>query len=133
MSETLSLLIDRVDTPIGEISIIADREGNLRVVDWADHETRMRRLLPLHYGEKGFMLEAARNPHGLTCAIGSCFEGELSAIDAWPVETGGTPFQREVWRALRNIPCGTTVSYAKLAKQIGRPTSVRAVGLANGS
>jgi methylated-DNA-[protein]-cysteine S-methyltransferase len=38
-----------------------------------------------------------------------------------------------VWRALRNIPCGTTVSYAKLAEQIGRPAAVRAVGLANGS
>jgi methylated-DNA-[protein]-cysteine S-methyltransferase len=49
------------------------------------------------------------------------------------VQTSGTPFQREVWRALRNIPCGTTVSYAKLAEQIGRPAAVRAVGLANGS
>jgi methylated-DNA-[protein]-cysteine S-methyltransferase len=49
------------------------------------------------------------------------------------VTTGGTAFQREVWRALRKIRCGATVSYAKLADQIGRPTAVRAVGLANGS
>jgi len=49
------------------------------------------------------------------------------------VQTGGTPFQREVWRSLRNIPCGTTVSYAEVAEQIGRPAAVRAVGLANGS
>jgi methylated-DNA-[protein]-cysteine S-methyltransferase len=58
---------------------------------------------------------------------------EITAIDALPVQTGGTPFQREVWGALRNIPCGTAVSYSKLAEQIGRPAAVRAVGLAHGS
>ena len=133
MSETLPLLIDRVDTPIGEMLIVADREGNLRAVDWADHETRMRRFLRLHYGENGFRLEPARNPNDLAYAISRYFEGELTAIDILPVQTSGTPFQREVWRALRKIPCGTTVSYAKLAEQIGRPAAVRAVGLANGS
>ena len=133
MSEILQLLIDRIETPIGEMLIVADCEGNLRAVDWTNHETRMRRSLRLHYGENGFKLEAARNPNGLTHAISKYFEGELTAIDVLPVQTAGTPFQREVWRALRNIPCGTTVSYAKLAEQIGRPTAVRAVGLANGS
>jgi methylated-DNA-[protein]-cysteine S-methyltransferase len=133
MSETLTLLIDRIDTPIGEMLIAADHEGNLRAVDWADHEKRMRRLLRLHYGENGVRLEPARNANGLAAAIGRYFEGELTAIDILPVQTGGTPFQREVWRALRNIPCGTTVSYAKLAEQIGRSAAVRAVGLANGS
>jgi methylated-DNA-[protein]-cysteine S-methyltransferase len=63
MSETLPLLIDRVDTTIGEMLILADREGNLRSVGWADHETGMRRLLHLHYGENGFKLEPARNPN----------------------------------------------------------------------
>jgi methylated-DNA-[protein]-cysteine S-methyltransferase len=133
MSETLPLLIDRVDTPIGEMLIVADREGNLRSVGWADHETGMRRLLRLHYGENGFRLEPARNPHGLTHALSRYFEGELTAIDILPVQTAGTPFQREVWRALRNIPCGTTASYAEVAERIGRPAAVRAVGLANGS
>jgi methylated-DNA-[protein]-cysteine S-methyltransferase len=133
MGEILQLLIDRVDTPIGEMLIVADREGNLRSMGWTDHETGMRRLLRLHYGENGFRLERARNPNGLTYAISSYFEGDLMAIDILPVQTAGTPFQREVWRALRNIPCGTTVSYAKVAEQIGRPAAVRAVGLANGS
>jgi methylated-DNA-[protein]-cysteine S-methyltransferase len=54
-------------------------------------------------------------------------------IDTLPVETGGTPFQREVWHALREIPCGTTTSYGKLAELIGRPAAMRAVGLANGA
>jgi methylated-DNA-[protein]-cysteine S-methyltransferase len=133
MTETLTLLIDQADTPIGRILIVADREGNLRAVDWADYQTRMRRLLRLHYGENGFRLEPSSSPNRLTIAMTRYFEGELSAIDDLPVQTAGTSFQREVWQALRTIPCGTTLSYAKLAQQIGRPNAVRAVGLANGS
>ena len=133
MSETLSLLIDRTDTPLGELLIVADREGNLRASHWTDHETTLRRSLSQHYGENGFTLEAARNPNNLTEALRRYFAGELTAIDGLPVQTGGTPFQREVWRALRTIPCGTTVSYGELAEQIGRPAAVRAVGLANGA
>jgi methylated-DNA-[protein]-cysteine S-methyltransferase len=93
----------------------------------------MRKLLRLHYGQSGFRLDPIRNPNGFSDAISRYFAGELAAIDALPVQTGGTPFQREVWRALREIPCGTTVSYAQLAERIGRPAAVRAVGLANGS
>jgi methylated-DNA-[protein]-cysteine S-methyltransferase len=133
MDEVLRLLVDRINTPIGELLIVADQDGNLRAVDWTDYEDRMRRLLRLHYGENGFRLEPSCNPNGLTHAIKSYFAGEFTAIDILPVQTEGTPFQREVWRALRKIPCGATVSYAKLAVQIGRRTAVRAVGLANGS
>ena len=93
----------------------------------------MRRFLQLHYGKDGLELELACDPSGLTSAIRSYFAGDLNAIDVLPVEPAGTPFQREVWRGLREIPCGTTVSYAKLAERIGRPSAVRAVGLANGS
>ena len=133
MGEVLQLLIDRMETPIGELLVVADHNGNLRAVDWTDHETRMRRLLRLHYGEDGFRLEPARNPSRLTDAIRRYFAGELTAIDTLPVQTAGTPFQRNVWRALRQITCGSTLSYAKLAERIGRPSAVRAVGLANGS
>lgn len=45
----------------------------------------------------------------------------------------GTAFQQQVWQALQAIPYGTTCSYAELARRIGRPTSVRAVGTANGA
>ncbi len=133
MDEVLQLLMDRINTPIGELLIVADQDENLRAVDWTDHEARMRRLLRLHYGENGFQLEATCNPNGLTRAIRAYFAGELAAIDTLPVQTAGTPFQRKVWRALRKIPCGATVSYGKLAGQIGHPSAVRAVGLANGS
>jgi len=113
--------------------IVADRDGSLRAVDWREHEARMRHFLRLHYGDIKTLLEPARNPNGLTHAIGRYFDGELNAIDNLPMQTNGTSFQREVWRGLRKIPCGTTVSYAKLAQQIGRPAAIRAVGSANGS
>lgn len=133
----LELLIDRIDTPIGEMVIIADRDGNLRAVDWTDHDPRAQNFLRLHYGpnngKTGFTLTPVRNPSGLSDAIRSYFAGDLTAIDNLPVKTNGTPFQRQVWQALREIPLGTTISYGQLASRIGRPTAMRAVGLANGS
>lgn len=133
MSEVLDLVVDRIDTPIGAMFVVADGEGNLRALYFADYEAGMHRSLGRHYGKNGFSLEETRNPHGLSAAIAKYFAGDLKAIDKLPVKTGGTPFQREVWRALREIPCGKTVSYGELAKSIGRPAAVRAVGLANGS
>ena len=133
MTDSLQLLIDRLNTPIGEMLVVADRDGNLRATDWTDHEARMRRLLLLQYGESGFRLEPTRSVHSPTDAMSRYFAGELDVIDSLLVETGGTPFQHKVWRALRNIPCGRTISYAQLAKRIGRPTAIRAVGHANGA
>jgi methylated-DNA-[protein]-cysteine S-methyltransferase len=133
MTTILQLLLDRLDTPIGEMLIVADRDGNLRATFWTDHEARMHRALQLQYGENGFTLEPACNPHDLTKAIERYFAGDLAAIGTLPVQTAGTSFQREVWHALRGIACGTTISYAQLAERIGRPKAVRAVGLANGS
>jgi methylated-DNA-[protein]-cysteine S-methyltransferase len=133
MRKGLQLFVDHTKTPIGEMAIVADREGNLRVVEWTDHASRLQRTLRIHYGEHGFTLEMEKNPHGLTAAINRYFAGELQAIDNLPVKSAGTLFQQEVWRALREIPCGTTISYATLAQRIGRPAAVRAVGLANGA
>jgi len=133
MSDVLQLSIDRLHTPIGEMLIVADRDGNLRGAEWLDDEAELRLRLNRQYGKNGFTLEPAHDPSGLTSALGRYFSGELAAIDVVRVEMAGTAFQREVWRALRTIPCGTTISYAQLAERIGRPTAVRAVGLANGS
>jgi methylated-DNA-[protein]-cysteine S-methyltransferase len=133
MNGTFQLLIDHLDTPIGHLFIVADQEGNLRAAAWKEHQDEMRRLLQVQYGESALHLEPAQNPNGLTNALSRYFAGELEAIDTLPVQAVGTPFQREVWNALRTISCGTTISYAKLAEQIGRPNAVRAVGLANGS
>jgi methylated-DNA-[protein]-cysteine S-methyltransferase len=59
------------------------------------------------------------------------FAGRLRQFDL-PLATGGTAFQQRVWRALRDIPYGQTVSYGELARHIERPAAVRAVGAANG-
>lgn len=133
MSDVLNFFIDRINTPIGELLLVAHEAGTLRALDWADYESRMLRLLRLHYGENGFKLEPARNPHGLRARMEHYFAGDVNAIDGISVQTAGTPFQRTVWNELRKIPSGGTVSYGELAKQIGRPKAVRAVGLANGS
>lgn len=133
MPEILELLIDRIDTPIGEMIVIADRDNNLRVIDWTDHEARMLKFLERHYGKGKFKLTPAINPGGISATIRNYFAGDLTAIDNIPTKTNGTAFQRQVWQALREIPLGTTISYGELAKRIGRPKAVRAVGLANGS
>lgn len=124
--------IDRMATPIGELIIVADVEGALRAVDWTEHQDRMERLLKLQYG-RPVLLESKRDPHGFTRALDAYFAGEVSAIANLPVATAGTAFQRCVWAMLRNISCGTTVSYGDLAKRLGNPAAVRAVGLANGA
>jgi len=127
----LPLAVHELNTPIGELLIVSDREGNIRAVDWRDHEERMQRLLRLHYGPNGFLLQPARGLDAATLAIDRYFKGEIGAIDELPIKTGGTVFQRYVWRALRDIPGGDTISYGKLALRIGRPRAIRAVGLAN--
>ena len=104
MPNVLQLLIDRIDTPIGELLLVADDAGKLRALDWADYEERMLRLLRLHYGKDGFKLEPAHNPHGLRDTINRYFAGDVEAIDEIPVQTAGTAFQRSVWKELRNIP-----------------------------
>lgn len=133
MAEVLVLFLDRLATPIGDMFIVADREGKLRATFWTDDEQDLHRVLERQFPGSHIGFETATDPHGLTSALGAYFAGDLRAIDRLPVEAAGTPFQREVWRALREIPCGTTISYAELARRIGRPAAVRAVGLANGT
>jgi methylated-DNA-[protein]-cysteine S-methyltransferase len=133
MESIVRLLIDRMDTPLGELILVADLEGRLRAVDWADHDGRLPQKLRRAHGEGGFALEPRRDPNGLTAALAAYFKGDLGALEDLPVAGVGTPFQREVWAALREIPCGTTLSYGELARRIDRPAAVRAVGLANGA
>jgi methylated-DNA-[protein]-cysteine S-methyltransferase len=132
MAEPLTLLVDRLQTPIGELLIVADEAGKLRTIDWTDHEARMRVLLDRAYGKNGYRLKPARDPGGLTKAMRAYFKGDIAAIDSLPVEVPGTPFQKSVWRELRKIGRGKTISYAELARRIGKPKAVRAAGLANG-
>jgi methylated-DNA-[protein]-cysteine S-methyltransferase len=133
MADVLLLLIDRIRTPIGELAVVADEAGWLRATEWTDHDHRMHESFRLHYGKDGYVLKSARNPGGASVALRAYFDGEPAAMDALKIATGGTDFQKVVWKALRKIPCGETIAYAALAERIGRPTAVRAVGHANGA
>jgi methylated-DNA-[protein]-cysteine S-methyltransferase len=133
MTETLHLLVDRLPTPVGELMVVADRDAKLRAMHFADREDKLRDELRLHYGPAGWTFEHAQDPGGITSTMTAYFAGDLQAIDRLPVATGGTAFQRQVWAALREIPCGATWTYSQLARHIGRAAAVRAVGHANGS
>jgi methylated-DNA-[protein]-cysteine S-methyltransferase len=123
--------IEQFPTPIGTLLLLTDEEQQIRAVDWEDYAPRMHQLLRLHYGTP--TLEPKVQPSPARQALQAYFEGTLTAIDNLQVKTAGTPFQREVWAALRKIPTGQTTSYGRLATLLGRPTAMRAVGMANGS
>jgi len=110
---------------------VIDDDGILRALDFDDYEGRMHRLLRDHYGH--YTLQEGPAPAAITRALEAYFAGDLDAIQNIKTATGGTPFQQDVWRALRAIPAGTTQSYGQLATTIGRPGASRAVGAANGS
>jgi O-6-methylguanine DNA methyltransferase len=122
---------DRFASPIGSILLVTDDEGRLRVLDFDDHEDRMHRLMQRQYGECS--LTPGRAPKTIRTALETYFDGDLRAIDSIEVATAGSPFQRQVWAALRDIPAGATESYGALAARLGMPKAMRAVGLANGS
>jgi O-6-methylguanine DNA methyltransferase len=127
----MRLTIDRLSSPIGTLLLVSDDDGTVRALDFNDYKARMLRLLKTHYGDT--MLAPGPAPAPGRRALDAYFEGDLAPIDNVPVATGGTPFQRTVWAALRRIPAGTTTSYAVLAATIGRPSAMRALGLAVGS
>ncbi len=133
MTAPLHFRIDHVDTPIGRFALVADDEGRLRAAGFTEGHRRMERELRARSGAPAIELTPSDNPSGLTSAIAAYFAGALRAIDDVPTFVEGTDFQRAVWRALREIPCGETWSYGQLARHIGSPSAVRAVGLANGS
>lgn len=129
-TRSLTLTLDRVATPVGEVLLVTDGEGAVRALDFADYEERMMRLLRRH--APGAALSEGRAPEAVRRAVEAYFGGEVRALDGVEVKTGGTDFQRAVWAALRAIPAGETRTYGQLAAAIGSPRAVRAAGLANG-
>lgn len=67
----------------------------------------------------------------LEAQLAAYFGGTLTTFDL-ALEPSGTAFQRDVWSTLQTIPYGATCSYGDVARKIGRPDAVRAVGAANG-
>lgn len=127
-----TFFLERLCAPAGTVLLLTDAEGRVRALDWDDYEERMHRLLRLHYGD-GVRLAPRGGASAARRALEAYFGGDLGALDRIETATGGTPFQRSVWAALRAIPTGATATYGEVAKQIGRPKAVRAVGAANGA
>lgn len=130
MADARRFFIDRTPTPIGEGVIVSDAEGAVRLFYWNDPSHRWKRALLSRYGE--VTLNEKTNAFGHARALRDYFDGDVHVLDSMPVAFAGSPFQLKVWNALRKIPAGSTTSYGALARLIGKPDAVRAVGLANG-
>src|SRR4051812_27206801 len=123
------LTIDEVASPVGPLTI-AERAGRVCLVHFGGDDPSVDACLERWYHDE----ERVRGPMAsIRSALQKYFEGDCHAIDVLTVELNGTPFQRKVWEALRQIPAGSTTSYADLARRIGEPRAVRAVGAANGA
>jgi methylated-DNA-[protein]-cysteine S-methyltransferase len=111
-----------ISSPLGPLTLVAE-DGLLRGVYFED-----QRHAPAvaAFGE--------RRPEefaGLRDQFDAYFAGELTEFDV-ALSAPGSPFQQQVWAALRDIPYGETRSYGQIASTIGKPAASRAVGLANG-
>ncbi|MEC7121216.1 MAG: methylated-DNA--[protein]-cysteine S-methyltransferase, partial [Pseudomonadota bacterium] len=99
---------------------------------WIQHDGHF--ILSVDYirlGQSVDWSQAKDLPESWQQAFSDYFSGETTALAALPIRLDiGTVFQRDVWLALQQIPAGTTWTYAKLAKHIGRPKAIRAVGQA---
>ena len=125
----MRLFREHVPSPIGKVLLVSDGTA-LCALDFEGLETRALRLLQRYHGPCELV---PGRMAGLAERIAAYFAGELTALDAIPVRTGGSQFQRRVWSALRTVPAGSTMSYGRLAAEIGAPTASRAVGHANGA
>jgi len=103
-------------SPVGDILLRADADGRLTDLYLRHDEAAPASDAPF---------EAVREQ------LDAYFAGKLETFDL-VLDPHGTPFQRRVWEALLEIPFGETMSYSQLARRLGDPKLVRAVGLANG-
>ncbi len=124
-----SLTLGRLETPIGTALLVTDEGGVLRAFNWTDYEPQLRGWLDRRY--VGIPISEGESPAAGT--FGRYFGGDPRALEGLAYKALGTRFQLSVWEALMAIPAGETWSYRDIAARIGRPTAVRAVGLANGA
>ena len=109
-----------LDTPLGRLRLV-DHGRGLAGLDFAD---RLAAPADGWCEDPAPFAEVARQ-------LAAYFAGERRTFDV-PLDLKGTPFQREVWQALTEIPFGATERYGALAARLGRPGASRAVGAANG-
>ena len=110
-------------SPLGKLLLVAGDEG-LRAMRFEGREKFSPPQPDWIYGEAPF--------RELMKQLEEYFAGKRFDFDV-PLAPPGTVFQHEAWEGLKKIPYGETISYAELARRIGRPKAVRAVGAANGA
>lgn len=109
---------------VGEITLVADNVS-LRAIYWLNQKPDRVKFPDLENNDSNHVLKSAVKQ------LKAYFSGTRREFDI-SLRPVGTVFQEEVWLALRSISYGETVSYSDIAKQIGRPKAVRAVGAAIG-
>jgi len=113
---------DYLDSPIGRLLLVCDDAG-LRHIAFEKN----RHPTPLDP-----QWQLARERFGqVREQLDAYFAGALQTFDV-PLAPRGTPFQQQVWSALRDIPYGATTSYGDIARRLGEASACRAVGAANG-
>lgn len=113
----------RIPSPVGPLLVAATQDA-LVAIEFRDNRHPVRRIGIWREGDSPLLQAAGRQ-------LGEYFAGTRRVFDL-PLAARGTPFQQSVWATLASIPHGATWSYAELARQVGKPTAVRAVGAANG-
>ncbi len=127
----MRLWIDELESPVGLLRlVVVPADGAVCSLEFAGRDKHRKAYLQAQFG--AVELEQVDDPAGHVGRLRAYFDGDLEALDPIPVLAHGTPFQQEVWRALRKLRHGETASYGALAAAIGRPGASRAVGLANG-
>jgi methylated-DNA-[protein]-cysteine S-methyltransferase len=113
-----------VTSPLGGLTLVASTDGLAAILWEHDKPQRVRLHIVGEDRQHPTLLETERQ-------LEEYFAGRRTTFDL-TLDFAGTDFQRKVWRALLTIPFGETRSYGQIAKQIGHPSAVRAVGAANG-
>lgn len=123
--------ITHIETELG-LMIAGATDRGVCMLDFADYKLLDLELRQLEATFKAPLL-LGHNPHldRLENQLQEYFRGERRDFDI-PLDLAGTEFQKQVWLSLLKIPYGETVSYAKQAELIGKPTAIRAVANANG-
>jgi methylated-DNA-[protein]-cysteine S-methyltransferase len=113
-----------IDSPVGRLRLVATDEGLAGILWEKDGPNRVRLNTEAEDARHPVLVETERQ-------LKEYFAGQRKEF-ALKLDVVGTPFQRRVWNALLTIPFGETRSYGEIAKQIGNPGAMRAVGAANG-
>jgi methylated-DNA-[protein]-cysteine S-methyltransferase len=121
------IVYTEIDNPIVNLAVAGDEQG-IRRIHFLNGKEK-KRWAPEPEWRRDDRARALRTA---VRELEAYFAGELRQFSL-PLAPVGTPFQLDVWNALRAIPYGETRSYGELAERIGRPSAVRAVGAANGA